>query len=114
VPAIYAAEPDGRLADGCRAIEAIRILHDLAYEPENLEWARERARAGILFSDVLKQEQNKPPTGQHAYGRVTVRTAPPNPIMIAGTQYVQERGERAMARAIEQLVTEALGPEDRN
>lgn len=114
MPAIYAAEPDGRVADGCRAIEAIRILDDLAYQPENLQWARERARKGILFSEVIRQEQKQPPRAGRSYGRVVIQTAPPNPVMIAGTRYVQERGEPAMARAVEQLLSDALGLENGN
>lgn len=114
MPAIYALEPDGRIADGCRAIEAIRILHDLSYQPENLQWARNRARAGILFSDTIGREQKQPSGTGRSYGRVTLHEAPPNPVVMAGTRYVQERGEKAMARAIEQLVTDALGLEDEN
>lgn len=114
MPAIYAADPDGTVADGCRAIEAIRILHDLAYEPENLYGAREQARKGILFSDVVRQRQNEPRSGQRSYARVFVHAAPPNPVMIAGTRYVQERGEKAITRAIERLLSDSLGLESGN
>jgi hypothetical protein len=114
MPAIYAAEPDGRVAEGCRSLEAIKVLHDLAYEPENLQWARERARKGILFSEVIRQEQKQPPRAERSYGRVSIHTAPPNPMMIARMRYVQERGEAAMAHAVEQLLSEALGLENGN
>ncbi len=114
MPAIYASEPDSKIADGCRAIEAIRILDDLSYRPENLQWARDRARSGVLFSDTIGPEQKQPSGTGRSYGRVTVHAAPPNPVVIAGTRYVQERGEKAMVRAIEQLVTDALGLEDVN
>ncbi len=111
MPAIYAAEPDGRVADGCRALEAIKVLHDLAYEPENLRWARERARKGILYSEVIQQEQKQASGTGRSYGRVSVHVMPPNPIVIAGTRYVRERGEPAMARAVEQLLSDSLGLE---
>ena len=114
MPAIYSAEPDGRVADGCRALEAIRTLHDLAYQPANLEWARERARKGILFSEVIRQEQKQRSGTGRSYGRVEVHVAPPNPVMIAAKRYVQERGESAMARALEQLLSDALGLENGN
>jgi hypothetical protein len=114
MPSIYAAEPDGRVAQGCRALEAIKVLHDLAYEPENFQWARERARTGILFSDAIRQDQKQPPRAERSRGRVTIHTAPPNPLMIAGRRYVQERGEAAMARALEQMLSDALGLQNDN
>jgi hypothetical protein len=116
MPAIYAAGPDETVADGSRAIEAIRILWDLANEPENLQRTREQAKKGVLFSDYVKQErlkhQNDGP--RTAQGYVTLRVSPPNPITVAGTRYVQERGEKAMAHAIEQLLSDALGLDDRH
>ncbi len=116
MPAIYAAGPDETVADGARAVETVRILWDLANEPENLQIARKQARKGILFSEYVKQErikhQNDPP--RKAQGFVTLRVSPPNPITVAATKYVEERGEKAMARAIEQLLSDALGLDDRN
>jgi len=108
MPAIYAAGPDGSLADGCRALEAIRILHDLAYDPANLKWARERARTGILWSEVIKQEQMLPRQPGRVSAHVIVH-APPNPVATAGMRYVQGRGEAAMASAVKQLLCDALG-----
>jgi hypothetical protein len=108
MPAIYAAEPDGRVAEGCRALETIKVLHDLAYEPENLQWARERARKGILYSEVIQQEQKQARGTGRSYGRVAIHVMPPNPVMTAGMRYVQERGEAAMARAVEQLLSDSL------
>jgi hypothetical protein len=126
MPAIYAAEPDGSMADGCRALEAIRILHDLGYEPENLQSARKQAQTGILFSEQIRQDRERRQTGGTkgvtakgvtAKGVIRVQTlsvSPPNPIFEAGTRYFQERGEKAMIHAIEQLLSDALGLENQN
>ena len=46
VPSIHALDADGKLADGCRAIEALKIIHSLYFEPESLPFARAGA-AGI-------------------------------------------------------------------
>ncbi len=47
IPNIYAVGTDGRVADGCRAIEAIRVIYDLD-RFQNLRSARDRVRKGIL------------------------------------------------------------------
>jgi hypothetical protein len=55
MPMIYALGPDGKVADGCRAVEALRVIHEIIYQFDNLRGARERLQKGIVASDVIKQ-----------------------------------------------------------
>jgi hypothetical protein len=53
MPNIYAVGPDGKIADGCRALEAIRILWDLAKQPDNLSGARALLKKNVMLSDSI-------------------------------------------------------------
>lgn len=46
-PQLYAVTPDGNLAQGCRAIEALRILHDIGNIFDNVLAARKRLQEHI-------------------------------------------------------------------
>jgi hypothetical protein len=54
IPNIYAVGTDGRIAEGCRAIEAIRVIYDLYRFPQNLRSARDRVKKGVLVSEQVK------------------------------------------------------------
>ncbi len=104
VPSIFATEPDGTLAPGCRLVESLRLLWDLANIPENLRVARDRASKGILTSDLLKQAQQKPPSssvGSRAFLSVTVHN---NPVEDAETQYIRENGMPAFTNLIQTML----------
>jgi hypothetical protein len=60
VPSIYALGADGRVAEGCRAIEALKIFHDMFQFPQNVQGARERVKKGVLVSDSLKPREQNP------------------------------------------------------
>ena len=55
MPNIYATGPDSKIAHGCRAIEALRVIHDLDVMFDNLRSARDRLRKGIVASDEIKE-----------------------------------------------------------
>jgi hypothetical protein len=108
VPAIYAAKDDGTLAEGCRAIEAIRIFQDLADMPDNLVAARARVSQGVLASDQFRQTEERPSsTTSGSY--VSFRVTPPNPIEVAERQYVAKNGIRALVKAVNTMLNQALG-----
>jgi len=89
---IYAIGADGKVADGCRALESLRVLYDLANQPENLRGARERLQKGILASDSIREYRERAAAGQvksKATIRVEVRA---NPIEAAERRYADERG----------------------
>lgn len=59
-PNVYALGPDGKVADGCRAIEAVRVIYDLDDLFQNLRGARDRVRRSIVPSEVVKKRVADP------------------------------------------------------
>ncbi|MGA2888907.1 MAG: hypothetical protein ABSE51_12720 [Terracidiphilus sp.] len=105
VPNIWAAGPDGRVADGCRALETLDILWTLGNQPEALTGAREMVRKGERISDEIKNPSKPPEPGtERSYVTLTSRTRDQNPVEVAATNYVRDHGERALNHAIEDLL----------
>ena len=46
MPNVFALGADGKVADGCRAVEAVRVIHDLDDLFQNLRGARDRQQKG--------------------------------------------------------------------
>jgi hypothetical protein len=107
VPSIYATRPGGGLASGSRAVEAIRVLWDLANQPDNLKGARERVAKGELVSDVLRQEQQRSSAGS-VMGSYVVSRAYINPVWTAQGQYIQENGMRAFRNSVVTMLERTL------
>lgn len=105
VPSIYAVGPDGKVADGCRALEALNILWQLANQPQILQGTRDLIRKGQRWSDMVKNP-SKPPAPGTVKRYVTARVVPPNPVEQAAYRYMDEHGARALNRAIEGLLNE--------
>lgn len=103
VPGIYAIGGDGKVADGCRALEVLNVLWHLANQPELLQGTRELMKKGQRMSDIFKNP-TKPSTPGSAKFSVSVRQVPPNPIDIAATQYAHDHGMHALNNAIEDLL----------
>ena len=101
---IYTTGPDGKVAEGARAIETLRVFYDLDMLFDNLRGARERVRKGILASDEIKKRQEHP---------LTVRTTAHleihvdnNPIRLAERRYVQQHGPYVLNGVMEKLFDE--------
>jgi hypothetical protein len=62
MPDIYAVNSDGKLADGCRTFEALRVIWDIANLFENLRVARERVLKGITASDLIRKSKEARPS----------------------------------------------------
>jgi hypothetical protein len=108
VPSIYATLPDGRLAPGCRAVESIRLLWDLANMPENLKGARDRVSKGVLFSDLLRKPPQSPmPSVTHG-ASITVAVSRPHPMELAERSYIQRNGNKAFSNAVLAMLTKTL------
>jgi hypothetical protein len=105
VPNIYAVGPDGKVANGCRALEALNILWQLANQPGLLPGTRELIKKGQLWSDMYKSP-SKPPAPEPVKGFVTFssRIAPPNPVQQAALQYMNDHGAHALNSAIKGLL----------
>ena len=102
MPNVYALGPDGKVADGCRALEALRVIHDLDGLFQNLRGARDRLPRGIVPSEEAKErlgEQNPQP---HSTARLEAHMDT-NPLRPAEQRYVQEHGREAYLQLIARL-----------
>jgi hypothetical protein len=102
---IYAVGPDGKVADGCRAIEVLNILWQLANQPRVLHGMRELIKKNQRLSDMIKEPSKPPsPESEKAYFTAQVIQMPPNPVEQAALHYMREHGMRALNGAIEGLL----------
>jgi hypothetical protein len=106
MPDIYATSADGKVANGCRAVEALRTIHDLdSYFWEMRAGLREQVKTGVLPSDSVKQSTNKPQ-------RTAIKISSGSyekPVLAAERRYVHEHGEIAMMELANDLVNDVLG-----
>ncbi len=105
VPGIYALGPEGKLADGARPIETLRILYDLDMMFDNLRGARERVRRGTLVSDELRKRQENPPPQQKTIVRLGIYVER-NPVRLAESRYIQQHGPYILNGVMEKLFDE--------
>lgn len=109
MPDIYTIGTDGKVADGCRALEAIRVIYDLD-RFQNLRSARDRVRKGVLVSEEVKNR--KPDSTPQTKGRVLVAAHPEdNPVRSAEQRYVQEHGSLAYDQLLKRLFNELFPAE---
>jgi len=108
MPNVYALGPDGKVAHGCRALEAIRVIHDLEDLFQNLRGARDRLRSGIVLSDETKKRVAQP----QPHGTVRLEAhAGTNPIRPAEQRYLQEHGSLAYEQLIARLFGDLFPPD---
>ena len=109
MPNIYAVGTDGKIADACRAIEAIRVIYDLD-RFQNLRNARDRVRRGVLVSEQIKnRETNSTP---QAKGSVLLATqAEENPVQSSERRYVQDHSSLAYLQLLKRLFDELFPAE---
>jgi len=83
----------------------LKILWQLADQPELLQGTRDLIKTGQLWSDMVKNP-SKPPAPGAEKGYVTARVVqmPPNPVRDAALRYMHDHGERALNSAIEGLL----------
>lgn len=105
MPNVYALGTDGKVADGCRALEALRVIHDLDGFFQNLLSARDRLKKGIVPSEKLKKRIESPNSQIHSTSRPQPH-ASPNPVRLAEQLYVQEHGAAAQAQLLLRLFDE--------
>jgi hypothetical protein len=110
IPSVYALGPDGKVAYGCRALDAIRVIHDLDGLLENLTSARERLKKGIVPSTEVKKGVAEAKTPVLASARIQALPAP-NPTRPAQLRYVQDHGSVAFAQLLARLFDELFPKE---
>jgi hypothetical protein len=105
IPNVFALGPDGKVAGGCRALDAIRVIHDLDGLFQNLRGARERLHKGIVPSEEIRKRVGDPNAQPHSTARLEVHTDT-NPIRPAEQLYVQEHGSVAYDQLLARLFDE--------
>lgn len=105
MPNEYALGSDGKVAEGCRALEAIRVIHDLEDLFQNLRGARDRLRRGIVPSEEIKKRVGEPNPQPHGTARLAADVNT-NPIRPAEQRYMQEHGSEAYAQLLVRLFDE--------
>lgn len=109
MPTIYAVGTDGKVADGCRAIEAIRVIYDL-YRFPNLRSARDRVKGGVLVSEQVKNHVADS-TSHPKRGVLLTAHAEENPVQSAERRYLQEHGSLAYDQLLKRLFDELFPAE---
>lgn len=109
MPNIYASETDGEVADGCRAIEAVRVIYDLYRFPQNLRSARDRVKRGVLVSEQVKNRWADSAT--QPKGGALLASQQENPIQSAERRYLQVHGSLAYDQLLKHLFNELFSAE---
>src|SRR5260370_42144782 len=94
-----------KVAEGCRAVEAIRVNYDLERMIDNLRGARERLRKGIVASDAIKKSLESTKANQKTTARLEAR-ADTNPLRPAEYKYMREHGADHLIQLVEVLFDE--------
>jgi hypothetical protein len=107
MPNAYAVTSEGKVADGCRAVEAVRIMHDLEQLFQNLRSARERLRKGIVPSEELRRSAvvNSRPAQSNT---LILAHADTNPVRPAEQRYVQDHGAQVYQQLLTRLFDELI------
>jgi hypothetical protein len=105
MPNYFAVGEDGKVAEGCRAVEALRVIYDLDRMFDNLRSARERLRKGIVASDAIKKSLENTKTNQKTTGRLVGRVDT-NPLRPAEYKYLRDHGAEHLNQVVEMLFEE--------
>jgi hypothetical protein len=109
MPNIYTVAADSKIADTCRAIEAIRVIYDLDGF-QNLRSARDRVRKGVLVSESVKNRLAG--SAPQTTGRVLLTArAEDNPVRSAERRYLQEHSSLAYDQLLKRLFDELFPAE---
>src|SRR6202050_1205591 len=111
VPDVYAVDAEGRVAGGGRAVEALRILHDMSFSFQSVLGARARVQKGTMVSDLVKQRDKDSTLRPLAARSELTATRNENPVRMAEYHYVQAHGERDYQRLLERLFGELFPAE---
>jgi hypothetical protein len=110
IPNIYALDADGKVANGCRALEALRLLHDMFYF-QSVRRARERVQKGVLVSDLASSVQQNA-ASRPTTARIEIKASrDPNPLMAAVNRYLQAHSQRDYRHLLERLFAELFPTE---
>jgi hypothetical protein len=106
MPNIYARDAEGQLEAGCRALEALKLIHEMHERFSNLLIARDRLAKGLPFPDVaMKTPPDAVPAKAHWELRATLYQ---NPVLPAAYRYQQEHGSLAYDQLAMRLFNELM------
>jgi hypothetical protein len=101
VPGIYALGPDGKVASGARALEAINLLWALGNSTEDFDGIHAAAQKGVLLSDSFPHPEKISAASGILMG-FSARTVV-HPIDFAARQYISAHGAGSLNHAVEEL-----------
>jgi hypothetical protein len=113
MPNIYALGPDGKVANGCRALEAVLVVWRMANYYEEIGAARNRVKLGIVESDLFRKQEKKPVTGR-VQTEVRFSTGSENTIESAERRYVSEHGMADFSRVVVEMMRNLFPDKGRN
>jgi len=105
MPNVYALGANGKVAYGCRAVEAIRVFYDLYRFPQNLRSARERIQKDVVASEEFEKRDKSLASHPRTSYRLEAH-ADSNPIRPAEQNYVREHGVVSYERMLKRLFDE--------
>ena len=91
MPNIFAVDATGKIAEGCRGVEVLRIIYDLDMMFGNLRSARKRIHEGVVLSEEIKKGDQENSASPKGTARVVVR-ASDNPMRPAEYNYIRQYG----------------------
>lgn len=106
-PNVYALGADGKVAEGCRAVEALKILHDMEDTFLSVQSARERVQKGVLVSEWIKHPQPEAAPPPKAVLRVS-QGLPLDEISSCARRYARDHGQKTYRQMMERLFRELL------
>lgn len=107
MPNVFAVGADGKVAGGCRALEALRVLYDLDRHPDNLQAARKALQEGRVFSDEMERFNRQGLDNTEVRATVEMKIDD-NPVRNAEYGYLREHGSFAMDALLKHLADEFL------
>jgi hypothetical protein len=107
IPGIFALGPDGRVANGSRALEAIRLVWLMANNTDDFQGIHAQVQKGVLLSDRFPHPE-KPPAPGHEQRSVLVSRFVSYPVQQAAFCYMHDHGARALDHAIEGLLQDLI------
>lgn len=105
MPNIYAVAADGQLEEGCRALEALKLIQEMHERFSNVLIARDRLAKGLPFPDFAK---TKPSDVAPPAKAKLVASIYHNPVVPAAYRYQQEHGNRAYDQLVRRLFDELM------
>jgi hypothetical protein len=112
MPKIYAVDSTGGLAEGCRALEALKIINNLHEQFSRVHFARQRVEGGTSNGEVAQKKLAAPAIGRGRLVTSSHLRAPAyaDPIRPALARYQQEHGEHEYHQLVRLLFDELLPP----